>query len=173
MKIMFPQREKDFDSWIVPAHMVNHDPLARLWMSSYNSLKVLLEVRRPWQKIRYVDSHQAQPVLRSELEMAVQEFPREYQRTAANRFRSANDISFHSVARYRALARGTAVQGFVPHRFFPFERDLRGYTRDTLPTLFCINAGLGDESLREDRILARLFPEPSAFELAPAQESHA
>jgi hypothetical protein len=170
MKLMFPQREQNFDSWIIPAHLVDHDPLARLWMSSYNSLKVLLELRRPWQKIRYVDSHQAQPMMRSELRRATEEFQREYRRTAARRFRSVHDISFISVARYRALARGTAVQGFVPHAFFPYERDLRGHTRATLPTLFCINAGLGDESLREDRILARLFPEPSSFELAPAQE---
>lgn len=171
MKIMFPQREKNFDSWIVPAHLVNHDPLARLWMSSYNSLKVLLELRRPWQKIRYVDSHQTQPMIKSELQSAVREFPREHQETAARRFRSVHDISFISIARYRALARGTAVLGFVPHTFFPYERDLRSYTCETLPTLFCINAGLGEESLREDRILARLFREPSAFELAPAKES--
>src|SRR5512141_2898450 len=26
MKIMFPQREMNFDSWIVPAHLVDHDP---------------------------------------------------------------------------------------------------------------------------------------------------
>jgi hypothetical protein len=170
MKIMFPQREKNFDSWIVPAHWIKHDPLARLWMSSYNSLKVLLERRRPWQKIRYVDSHQAQPLLRSELEGAVREFSREYHRTAASRFRSPHDISFVSVTRYRAFARGTAVQSFVPHQFFPYERDLRGYTAEMLPVLFCVNAGLGDESLRDDRILAGLFPKPSAFELAEAQE---
>jgi hypothetical protein len=170
---MFPQREKNFDSWIVPAHLVNHDPLARLWMSSYNSLKVLLELRRPWQKIRYVDSHQTQPMIKSELERAVREFPREHERTAASRFRNVHDISFISIARYQALARGTAVQGFVPHQFFPFERDLRDYTPETLPTLFCINAGLGDESLREDRILARLFPEPASFELRPAEEARA
>ena len=172
MKIMFPQGEKNFDTWIIPAHFVKQE-LARLWMSSYNSLKVLLELRRPWQKIRYVDSHQTQPMIRSELERATREFPREHERTAASRFRNVHDISFISVARYRALARGTAVQGFVPHTFFPYERDLRGYTRDMLPTLFCINAGLGDESLREDRILARLFPEASPFELTPAQEAGA
>ena len=101
----------------------------------------------------------------------MREFPREHQETAARRFRSVHDISFISIARYRALARGTAVLGFVPHTFFPYERDLRSYTCETLPTLFCINAGLGEESLREDRILARLFREPSAFELAPAKES--
>ena len=173
MKIMFPQREKNFDSWIVPAHTVTHDPLARLWMSSYNSLKVLLELRRPWQKIRYVDSHQSQPMLKSELERAVGEFPRQHRQTAARRFRSVHDISFISIARYRALARGMAVQGYVPHTFFPYERDLQGYTRETLPNLFCINAGLGDESLRVDRILARLFPEPAAFELRPDGECSA
>jgi len=169
MKIMFPQGEKNFDSWIVPAHLVRR-PLARLWMASYNSLKVLLETRRRWGRIRYVDSHQTQPMIKAELAAATEEFPAEHRRTAASRFRCVHDISFISVARYRSLHRGTAVQGFVPHAFFPFERDLEAYTRATLPTLFCINAGLGDESLRSDRILARLFPAPSAFEISPAME---
>ena len=170
MKIMFPQGEKNFDTWIVPAHLVRQ-PLARLWMASYNSLKVLLETRRRWGRIRYVDSHQTQPMIKAELAAATEEFPAEYRRTAASRFRCVHDISFISVARYRSLHAGTAVQGFVPHAFFPFESDLTGYTRDTLPALFCINAGLGDESLRNDRILARLFPEPSAWELQPAPAS--
>jgi hypothetical protein len=170
MRIMFPQAEKNFDSWIVPAHLVQ-EPLARLWMSSYNTLKVMLETRRPWEKFRYVDCHQTQPMLRSELAGAVQAFPEAHRRTASSRFRNPNDISFISVARHRSYARGMAVQGYVSHRFFPFERDLSEYTRESLPALFCINAGLGDETLREKRILARLFPTPAAFELPAAVPS--
>ena len=91
--------------------------------------------------------------------------------TASSRFRNPNDISFISVARHRSYARGMAVQGYVSHRFFPFERDLSEYTRESLPALFCLNAGLGDETLREKRILARLFPTPAAFELPAAVPS--
>ena len=171
MTIMFPQAEKNYDSWIVPIQLMRGDPLARHWMSCYNSLKVLLESRRPWRKIRYVDSHQSQPMLKSELERAVRAFPREYRLTSASRFRSVHDIAMYSIARYRALETGTAVQGYVSHQFFPYESDLRGYTRETLPTLFCINAGLGDEAIRKHRVLPRLFPEPSAFELPQSQES--
>ena len=168
MKILLPQGEKNYDSWIVPAHTVTHDDLARLWMYSYNSLKVMLELRRPWRKIRYVDSHQSQPMIRSELERAAREYPRAHERTSASRFRNPHDISFISIARYRALANGTAKLGDLSSVFFPYESDLAGFTREDLPALFCINAGLGDEALRQARILARLFPEPSAFELADA-----
>jgi hypothetical protein len=167
MKILIPQGEKNYDSWILPAHLVR-EPLARLWMYSYNSLKVMLELRRPWRKIRYVDSHQSQPMIRSQLEAATKAYPREHRQTSASRFRNPHDISFISLARYRALENGTAKQGDMTRMFFPYESDLAGYTRDTLPALFCINAGLGDEALRRDRILARLFPEPSAFELPEA-----
>ena len=170
MRIMYPQGEKNYDSWIVPATTMA-EPLARLWMSCYNSLKVLLESRRPWRKIRFVDSHQSQPMLKSELARAIRDFPREHRRTASSRFRNVHDISMFSIARYQALASGAAEQGFVSHRFFPHECDLRDYTAATLPTLFCINAGLGDEALRADRPLARLFPRPSTFELPAAGDS--
>jgi hypothetical protein len=129
MKILFPQGEKNYDSWIVPAHLVTHDELARLWMYSYDSLKVMLELRRPWRKIRYVDAHQSQPMIRSELEGATKDYPRAHARTSASRFRNPHDISFISIARYRALANGSAIQGNLSSTFFPHESDLAGYTR--------------------------------------------
>ena len=135
-------------------------------MYSYDSLKVMLELRRPWRKIRYVDAHQSQPMIRSQLEGATRDYPRAHAQTSASRFRNPHDISFISIARYRALANGSATQGNLSSTFFPHESDLAGYTRESLPALFCINAGLGDEALRSDRILRRLFPTPSAFELA-------
>ena len=104
-------------------------------------------------------------MLKSELRRTTEAFPRQYRRTSASRFRNAHDINFLALTRYRSLDNGSAVPGYLPHRFFPYESDLEGYTRETLPNLFCINAGLGDETIREDRLLARLFPEPSAFEL--------
>jgi hypothetical protein len=165
MKVMFSDDYAHYDVWITPAHQVTYSPLGRLWMYSYNNLKVLLESRRPWRKVRYADFHQAQSMVKSELRKTTEVFPRQYRQSSASKFRNANDINFLSLTRYRCLQEGSAVPGYLPHRFFPHELDLQGYTRETLPALFCINAGLGDESLREDRILARLFPQPSAFEL--------
>jgi hypothetical protein len=165
MRAMFSNDYAHYDVWITPAHQITYSPHGRLWMYSYNNLKVLLEARRPWRKIRYVDFHQAQSVLKSELRRTTEAFPKHYRRTSASRFRNAHDINFLALTRYRSLDNGSAVPGYLPHRFFPYESDLASYTRETLPKLFCINAGLGDEAIREDRILARLFPEPSAFEL--------
>ena len=165
MKVMFSDDYAHYDVWITPAHTVSYSPHGRLWMYSYNNLKVLLESRRPWWKVRYADFHQAQSMVKSELQKTTEVFPRQYRQTSASKFRNAHDINFLALTRYRCLQEGSAVPGYLPHRFFPHERDLQGYTRATLPTLFCINAGLGDESLRGDRILARLFPQPSAFEL--------
>jgi hypothetical protein len=165
MKVMFSDDYGHYDVWITPAHQVSYSPLGRLWMYSYNNLKVLLESRRPWWKVRYTDFHQAQSMVKSELRRTTEVFPREYRQSSGSRFRNAHDINFMALTRYRCLQEGSAVPGYLSHRFFPHELDLQGYTRETLPALFCINAGLGDESLRQDRILARLFPQPSAFEL--------
>ncbi|MGE5091249.1 MAG: Stealth CR1 domain-containing protein [Bacillota bacterium] len=165
MKVMFSDDYAHYDVWITPAHQVTYSPHGRLWMYSYNNLKVLLESRRPWWKVRYTDFHQAQSMVKSELRKTTEVFPREYRQSSGSRFRNAHDINFMALTRYRCLQEGSAVPGYLSHRFFPHELDLQGYTRETLPALFCINAGLGDESLRQDRILARLFPQPSAFEL--------
>jgi hypothetical protein len=165
MKVMFSDDYGHYDVWITPAQQESYSPQGRLWMYSYNNLKVLLESRRPWWKVRYTDFHQAQSMVKSELRKTTEVFPREYRQSSGSRFRNAHDINFMALTRYRCLQEGSAVPGYLSHRFFPHELDLQGYTRETLPTLFCINAGLGDESLRQDRILARLFPQPSAFEL--------
>ena len=165
MRAMFSSDYANYDVWITPAHQVSYTAHGRLWMYSYNNLKVLLEARRPWRKIRFADFHQAQSVLKSELRRATEDFPRQYEQTSASRFRNAYDINFLSLMRYRALDNGWAVPGTISHRFFPHESDLAEYRREDLPALFCINAGLGDEALRENRPLARLFPTPSAFEL--------
>ena len=167
MKVMFSDPDPNYDRWIMPAHRIRHDPLARLWMYSYDNLKVLLESRRPWRKVRYADFHQVQSMLKSELQRTTEIFPRQYRQTAASRFRNAHDINLLALTRYRCLGAGTAERGHLSHRFFPHESDLRGYTRDTLPSLFCINAGPGDEALRRDRMLDCLFPQPSAFEIRP------
>lgn len=166
MRVMFSDVDPNYDRWITPAHRLRYDPLAQLWMYSYNNLKILLESRRPWRKVRYADFHQVQSMVKSELQRTTEVFPRQYRQTSASKFRNAHDINFLALTRYRCLQEGSAVTGYLSHRFFPHELDLRSYTRATLPALFCINAGLGDESLRDDRILARLFPEPSSFELA-------
>jgi hypothetical protein len=166
MKVMFPDPDPNYDRWITPAHRLRYDPLAQLWMYSYNNLKILLESRRPWQKVRYADLHQVQSMVKSELQRTTEVFPRQYRETSASKFRNAHDINFLALTRYRCLQEGSAVMGHLSHRFFPHELDLKGYTRATLPALFCINAGLGDEALRNDRILAHLFPEPSSFEVS-------
>jgi Stealth protein CR2, conserved region 2/Stealth protein CR1, conserved region 1 len=167
MKIMFSEGEKNYDNWITPA-LWTRDPLTRLWMFSYNNLKVLLELRKPWRKVRFTDFHQAQAMVKSELAATTREFPREYEQSSGSRFRNAHDINLLALTRYRSLDKGLGVRSHLPYRFLPHEQDLAEYTRENLPTLFCINAGLGDEALREDRILARLFPEPSAFETTDA-----
>lgn len=152
------------EMWITPAHRVTGDPLARLWMYSYNSLKLALETRRPWRKVRHVDCHQIQSMVKSELEETMHRYPRLYRRMSASRFRSASDVNLLALTRNRALQRGRAVHGTMSRRFFRYERELKAWSPAELPALFCVNEGTGDGAAGPDRPLARLFPRPSRFE---------
>lgn len=154
------------DDWIIPAHQVGSDPLAQLWMAGWNNVKVALEMRRPWRKVRRIDIHQALSITRSALRAATERFSRDYRRTSARKFRSRDSINFLALARYSGLADGTAVRGSVVHRVYHVESDLRGCTRPELPALFCINGGPGEAVENEVRPLQRLFPQPSSFEKA-------
>jgi hypothetical protein len=84
MKVMFSDIDPNYDRWITPAHRLRYDALAQLWMYSYNNLKVLLESRRPWRKVRYADFHQVQSMVKSELQRTTEVFPREYRETSAS-----------------------------------------------------------------------------------------
>ncbi|HET8654110.1 MAG TPA: stealth conserved region 3 domain-containing protein [Longimicrobiaceae bacterium] len=161
MKVMLSESD---DDWIIPAHWIEHDPLARLWMAGWNNLKVTLEARRPWRKVRHLSIHQAEAMTRSALRDTAQKFASDYRRTCASRFRNKDDINFIALTNYRCLAAKTAVRGMLPHRVFARESDLDAYTRAELPTLFCVNGGPDETELTRERALQRLFPEPSSFE---------
>lgn len=161
------------EMWITPAHRVTRDPLARLWMYSYNSLKLVLEARRPWHKVRHVDCHQAQSMVKSRLRETTHRFPRLYRQISASRFRSANDVNFLALTRYVALQRGLAVHGFLPRQFFRHESELARWDAAALPALFCVNEGQGQAADGGERALARLFPRPSSFERPARKPDHA
>jgi hypothetical protein len=93
-------------------------------------------------------------------------FPEAFRRTSSFRFRSLDNVHFGRLTRYRCLLDGTAVRGYLPCRVFGRERELEGLTAEELPTLFCVNGGPAGEQPEGERPLQRLFPEPSAFELA-------
>lgn len=152
------------DDWITPAHQLSHDPLSQLWMASWNNLKVALESRRPWRKVRRVDIHQALSITRSALRATTERFTHDFRRTSASKFRSTLDMNFLALTRYVGLADGAAVRGSLGQRVFTVESNLREYSRAELPTLFCINGGAGEERANELRSLQRLFPERSSFE---------
>ena len=152
------------ERWITPAHRVERDPLGRLLMYSYNSLKLALESRCPWWKVRHLDCHQVQPMVKSELEGTTRRFARLHRAASASRFRSADDVNFLVLTRYDALRRGRAVHGTLPWRFFRQEHELEGWSPGELPKLFCVNEGRGYGTGAGGRPLARLFPYPSSFE---------
>jgi hypothetical protein len=152
------------ERWITPAHRVERDPFGRLLMYSYNSLKLALESRRPWWKVRYLDCHQVQPMVKSELAETTRRFARLYRDASGSRFRSADDVNFLVLTRYAALQRGRAVPGTLPWRFFRHEHELEGRGAGELPKLFCVNEGRGAGAGGGGRPLARLFPQPSSFE---------
>lgn len=165
MKVMLSASRQD---WIVPMHQVTHDPLARLWMAGWNNVKIELERRRPWRKIRFIDNHQVKPNTRSDMAETVRRFPDAYRRTIVNRFRSTSAVHFGRLTRYRCLSEGRAVQASLPSRVFRTEGDLAVLAPDAMPALFCVNGGPGGDAPGGRRELERLFPEPSAFELPAA-----
>jgi hypothetical protein len=164
-----PMRVVLSERWITPAHRVTGDPLGRLLMYSYNSLKLALESRRPWQKVRHLDCHQAQPMVKARLEEATRGFDRLYRHVSASRFRSPEDVNFLVLTRYRALQRGQAVHGSISRRFFRREEELDAFDETTLPALFCVNEGRAPGGMGTERPLARLFPGPSSFERSAAR----
>lgn len=168
MKVMLSNSD---DDWIIPSFQLRADSLAELWMDGWNNVKVALETRRPWWKVRRLDIHQAQPMLKSELRLTAARFAGAYQATCAHKFRSRDDLNFCALTKYRCLQDGCAERGDVPHSVFSRESQLSSYLRSNLPKLFCINDGAG-ESARRERDLQRLFPDPSSFEL-PAFRSRA
>jgi hypothetical protein len=160
MRVMLSERN---DDWITPWRAGSADPLERLWLAQWNNVKVALELRWPWRKVRMVTNHQAQSMTRSALEHAAQQFHREWERTCASKFRGPDDLEFLATARYLALGNHTAVRGYLPNRLFRNEAELAELDAAALPTLFCINDG-ADTGGPEARPLQRLFPTPSAFE---------
>lgn len=160
LRVMLSERDED---WIVPWTSVSGDRLARLWMAQWNNVKYALELRRPWRKVRKLTNHQAQSMTRTALRHAAKRLRRDWERTCASKFRDPDDLEFLAVARYLALADGSAVRGFLPHRVFGSEQELAAYDSASLPTLFCVNdADHGDREHAHE--LQRLFPAPSAFE---------
>lgn len=161
MKVM--PSESD-DDWITPMHWIRGDPLARLWMGGWNSVKVAMELRRPWHKVRRMHLHQARALTKSALRSVTQRFAGAYRTTCANKFRSADDMLFIPLTAYGCLATGDAVRGWLPNKLFQYESDLRSYCQETLPTLFCINGAPTPDPAPDVKTLACLFPRPSAFE---------
>lgn len=157
--------------WVRAAHRITHDPLDQLWMASWNNVKVAFELRHPWRRVRYLDNHQANGMTKTALRSATQSFARDYERTCASKFRSVHSMHFLALAKYCALANGTAVRGWLPSRFFQHERDLRSYSRATLPPLFCINGGASSRDTSDDMVLERLFPQASSFESTSARDA--
>lgn len=165
MKVMISEYD---DEWIVPAHWEDGQGDTQIWMSHWNNVKVALEVKRPWRKIRRLDNHQVQPMLKSELRTTTEMFARQYRSTCTNKFRSVNDINFSALTRYRCLTSKSAVRGRLSYKVLPYEDDLVSYSRADLPKLFCIS-GIRNRAPADERPLERLFPKPSSFELPREQ----
>jgi hypothetical protein len=160
MKVMLYE---DPDHWIVPFHQLAESS-ARLWMVAWNNMKVFLELRRPWRKVRQLTLHQAYGFQRSALASAARDFPKQYAHVCASRFRNPAEIQFCALAKFHALAKGRAVLGVLPSQVFRTQADMKGFDRSNLPTLFCINED-GGSAGEQPSVLERLFPEPSSFEV--------
>lgn len=122
--------------------------------------------------------HCAAPLRRSVLAELEHEFPEEFARTAASRFRSPSDISVtNSLYHYYALLTGRAVTqplarvAYVETTLHDAPARLRRIERRRRADMFCLNDGSEPETDEETRIdlvqgfLRRYFPVPGAWEL--------
>jgi len=135
--------------------------------------------------------HCATPLRRSVARELESEFPDEYARTSASRFRAASDISVtNSLYHYFALMTGRAVSTTTPRvRYVQTTmasslRAMEKLERRSDVDMFCLNDG-GElevpEELRVQRLratLERMFPIPAPWEraalsAAPAAEESA
>ncbi len=122
--------------------------------------------------------HCAAPLRRSVLAELEREFPADFARTAASRFRAADDISVtNSLYHYYALLTGRAVTQtglrvrYVETTLAESAAQLRQLERRRRHEMFCLNDGSRPEVSEEVRIatvtsfLERYFPVPGPWEL--------
>ena len=122
--------------------------------------------------------HCAAPLRRSVLAELEQEFPADFARTAASRFRAADDISVtNSLYHYYALMTGRAVTQnnlrvrYVETTLAESAGRLRQLERQRRHEMFCLNDGNQPEISEDVRIatvtsfLERYFPVPGPWEL--------
>ncbi|MEP6842103.1 MAG: stealth conserved region 3 domain-containing protein [Pseudolysinimonas sp.] len=122
--------------------------------------------------------HCPAPLRRSVLAELEREFPADFSRTAASRFRSAEDISVtNSLYHYYALLTGRAVTQtglrvrYVETTLAGSAAELRQLERRRRHEMFCLNDGSDPEISEDVRIAAvtsfleRYFPVPGPWEL--------
>ncbi|MDF2492737.1 MAG: cpsY, partial [Microbacterium sp.] len=123
--------------------------------------------------------HCATPLRRSVMSELEQEFPEDFARTAASRFRSATDVSVtNSLYHYYAMFTGRAVATTAPRtRYFQTTladslRRMERLSERTDVDMFCLNdGGSGVEVPEEVRVrvvtglLERMFPVRAPWEL--------
>jgi hypothetical protein len=122
--------------------------------------------------------HTAAPLRRSVLAELEREFPADFARTAASRFRSPADISVtNSLSHYYALLTGRAVTQtalrvlYVETTLARSRELLRRLERRRTYEMFCLNDGSEPELPEETRVatvtsfLQRYFPVPAPWEL--------
>jgi len=125
--------------------------------------------------------HCATPLRRSVLTELEREFPDDFARTAASRFRAATDISVtNSLYHYYALMTGRAVVStearvrYVQSTLAASLRQMRRLEKRRDVDMFCLNDGGSSEVPEELRIrtvrdtLERMFPIPAPWELPEA-----
>jgi len=121
------------------------------------------------------------PLRRSVLAELEREFPLDFARTAASRFRDAEDISVtNSLYHYYALLTGRAVTQtgvrvrYVETTLAESAAQLRQLERRRRHEMFCLNDGSHPEIPEEVRVatitsfLERYFPVPGPWELTPS-----
>jgi len=122
--------------------------------------------------------HCATPLRRSVLSELEDQFPEDFARTAATRFRSGTDISVtNSLYHYYALLTGRAVPQtdarvrYVETTLATTRESLRDIERHRREDMFCLNDGSAPEISDETRVrlvtrfLERYFPVPAPWEL--------
>lgn len=123
--------------------------------------------------------HCATPLRRSVMAELEREFPSDFARTAASRFRSATDISVtNSLYHYYALMTGRAVASteprvrYVQSTLAASLRQMQRLEERGGVDMFCLNDGGGSPEVPEElrirtvrETLERLFPVPGPWEL--------
>ncbi|MET0303088.1 MAG: stealth family protein [Microbacteriaceae bacterium] len=128
--------------------------------------------------------HCAAPLRRSIMREMEQEFPEEFARTAASRFRSSTDISVtNSLYHYYALLTGRAVEQtsarvlYVETTLAESLSQLRRLKKNRSHDMFCLNDGSKPEIDVDTRrravteFLETYFPVPAPWETTPAEQT--